>query len=353
MAVVKADGYGHGAVLTARTAIEAGAERLGVATVGEAAVLRAAEVSVPILILGPIDPSEIDEAIGANVDLTVGSRHLAEAIQGRSEAFGRMVRVHVKIDSGMHRYGSNADTAAEVVSAILASSGLRLAGICTHLATADDPAEPATERQLKLFNDVVRTLRSNLPPGIAFHASNSAASIRRLFPEGAFDRIGIALYGLRPSPKVELLPGMRPALSVVSRLARVHSAGRDEAVSYGRTYALDEDERLGLVPIGYADGYRRGLSNLAWACVGEAKCRVRGRICMDQTIVGCLPADALEGDLVGLLGPLLDGPSADELGELCGTINYEIVAGLSQRVPRYYVRSDRVVAIMTGGKLAE
>jgi alanine racemase len=146
---------------------------------------------------------------------------------------------------------------------------------------------------------------------------------------------------------------MRPALSVVSRLARVHSAGRDEAVSYGRTYALDEDERLGLVPIGYADGYRRGLSNLAWAGVGEAKCRVRGRICMDQTIVGCLPADALEGDRVGLLGPLLDGPSADELGELCGTINYEIVAGLSQRVPRYYVRSDRVVAIMTGGKLAE
>jgi alanine racemase len=353
MAVVKADGYGHGAVPVARTALAAGAERLGVATVGEAVAVRSAGIDEPIVILGPIDPSEIDMALECRAELTIGSQRLVETLQARAESLGRPGRVHVKVDTGMHRFGSDPAAAPQLVAAVKASRDLEVAGVCTHLATADDPDERATERQLELFSDVVESIRASLPRAVSIHASNSAASVRRLFPEGSFERVGIALYGLPPGPNVDLPPGMRPAMSVITRLTRVHSAARGEAVSYGRTYAPDQEERLGLLPIGYADGYRRGLSNRAWISIRGARCPVRGRVCMDQTVVGSLPDGAGEGDTVGLLGPILEGPSADELAGIAGTISYEILAGISSRIPRYYIRGGRVVAIQSGGRLEE
>lgn len=351
MAVVKAEGYGHGSVMVARTALEAGAASLGVATVAEAATLREAGIVAPVLILGPIDPSEVDRAIGLDVELTIGSYDELDAIQSRAEALGARAPVHVKVDTGMHRFGVAVPDAPGILDAVTACASIRVAGVCTHLATADDADSTTADQQLRAFTELVAANRALIPVDAAVHAGNSAVSIRRLFPTGTFDRVGIALYGLRPGREVDLLPGMWPALSVVSRLSRVHTAYPGDGVSYGHTYVASGPERLGLLPIGYADGYPRGLFNLSTVRIGDADCPVRGRICMDQTVAGDLPDSARVGDLVGVLGPIGGAPAVDELARLTGTINYEIVSGLSPRIPRFYVRNREIVASLREGRL--
>jgi alanine racemase len=352
IAVVKASGYGHGAVMAARAALAAGAAMLGVATVGEAAALRAHDVSAPILLLGPCDPSEYDRAIALGIDFTIGSSSGLEAILEATSRLDVRTRVHLKIDTGMHRFGF---VPADVVSAAMQLAGserIDLVALCSHLAAADDPNHIANVQQPAIFEHVAAQISAQIGHHVPLHIANSAGILNGISVGAAYVRTGIAMYGLRPGPGTTIPDPIRPVISVVSRIARVHRAPAGAGVSYGHVYMAESDEILGLVPIGYADGYRRTWSNRATVGVAGSRLPVRGRICMDQIILGALPRSVTEGAVVGLFGPLGGGPSVDDLADLADTINYEIVTGLPQRVPRYFVSEGRVVATLIEDRLS-
>ncbi|HYH11503.1 MAG TPA: alanine racemase, partial [Thermomicrobiales bacterium] len=287
MAVVKADGYGHGSIPVAKAALRSGADELAVATVEEGVRLRASGVRAPILVLGPIGERERRRAISHDLMLVVASTDLARKLSADVRASGRKqpLDVHVKIDSGMHRYGVEPDGAVDVARVIDGANELRLAGVMTHFACADDPDPASTREQARVFDVVVGAIRQAGIEVPTEHLANSAATMR--FPEFHRDRVrvGIALYGLQPDAGMPLPPPMRPIMTVHSRLARVVSLEAGDRVSYGGTWAAEAATRVGLVPIGYADGYRRQGSNLAWMDVSGERAPVRGRICMDQTLV--------------------------------------------------------------------
>lgn len=347
MAVVKADGYGHGAVMVAREALGAGATSLGVATVDEGVALRSNGIAGTILVLGPIEPSEIDTAIIADLELAVADMEFLGTLRRRVAALGQQLHVHVKVDTGMRRFGSVVRDAIGLCREIEGESGLRLAGVFTHFADADGLDDSFTASQAARFEEVVEQLRAErIGPGLV-HASNSAAALRWRQYDYDMVRIGIAMYGLQPAPGMQLPVGIRPAMEIRSRLARVSDLEPGETVSYGRTYEAREPERIGLVPIGYADGYRRELSNRGQMGLAGIAAPVRGRVCMDQTIVG-IPngVEAAAGDEVVAVGRGGDGaPTVADLAADLGTIGYEVVTGIARRVPRIYIKNGRVVAI--------
>jgi alanine racemase len=350
MTVVKGDGYGHGAVMVSRCALASGASMLGVATVGEAAELRQHQVTAPILLLGPCDPTEVERALALDVELMVaGSELLAAA--AAAERLGKIARVHLKIDTGMHRYGVTPRDALAVIDRIETIDSVDLVAICTHYAAADETEHPANIRQAAIFEGVAAQIAVRLGRPIAIHSANSAATLRGMATGTDIARCGLAMYGLAPSSEVPLPGDLRPVMSLISRLARVHCGEAGSGVSYGHTYIAEADERFGLIPIGYADGYRRALSNRSWVAVAGQRCPIRGNVCMDQMIAGNVPESADEGSLVGLAGPSGGGPGFDELAELAGTIPYEMVVGINRRVPRYYVADGKVVATLIEGKL--
>lgn len=351
MAVVKANAYGHGATAVAREAVAAGADQLGVATVDEGVQLRNAGLKAPILVLGPVDDSEIDLAVGRSIELPVASIEFAAAVAEAAEQIGvsSPVPLHLKIDTGMRRFGVEPEGALAVAQFVRNRPELRLRGVFTHFARADEADERPTREQSDLLDAALHQLSAaGIVPEVV-HAANSAGMLHsERFHRGAV-RIGIALYGLRPGPDMPIAPGMRPAMTIVSRLRRITNLAQGDAVSYGGTYRAAREERVGLVPIGYADGYRRAFSNTGWMNAGGAACRVRGRVSMDQTVIA-LPGEAghIEvGDPVVVAGAWPDAsvPSFDDLAEWAGTINYEIATGVSSRVPRVYVRKAAVVAV--------
>ena len=351
MAVVKADGYGHGAVMVSRCALAHGAAMLGVATVGEAADLRKHQISAPIVLLGPCDPSEVERALSLDLEVTVGNVALIDAAAAAAAALGRTARVHLKIDSGMHRYGASTREALALVDRFEQLENVDLVGLSTHFAAADEIDHPANIQQSAIFEQTIAQIRSRLGRHVGAHSANSAASLRGMAVGYDIARCGIALYGFAPGPEIDLPEGMRPAMSLVSRLARAHHADVGSGVSYGHTYRSDHPERLGLVPIGYADGYRRALSNAARVQIRGSRCPIRGLVAMDQVVAGDLSDSAEEGDLVGIAGPLGGGPGFDELASTGGTISYELISGIRRRVPRYYVANERVVATLIEGQL--
>jgi alanine racemase len=356
MAVVKANAYGHGAAMVARAAVAAGARWLAVATVDEGAQLRDAGLTAPVLVLAPSDPAEAPAALAADLTLAVGALDTAAALARVAAAGGREAAVHVEVDTGMHRFGVPAEAAVETVARIARLPGLRLGGLYTHFATADEADRSFFEEQRARFAAVVRAVRER---GIAVplvHQANSAAALTAL-PAGCDDllRVGIALYGLSPSPDVPAPPELRPVLALRSRVARVMALAPGDGVSYGRTFVADRPLRAALVPFGYADGYRRALSNRAAMLLGGRRAPVLGRVCMDQTVIAVPEGlDARPGDEVTLLGAQGDERvSAEELAALAGTIPYEIATGLGARLPRRYLRGGRVVAIEDLGGLRE
>ncbi|HRA47075.1 MAG TPA: alanine racemase [Thermomicrobiales bacterium] len=351
-AVVKGDGYGHGAVMVAKTALAAGATLTAVATVGEAANLRRYGISCPILILGPTDQSELPRAIGLGCELMIGSIQQLGAIRALSEYSATRPGVHLKIDTGMHRYGCAPDEAVSLARAI-DTSGLHFAGIATHFHSADDADSSSAVAQMQLFQNLAEQIRSVISQTPDIHFSNSAGILHHFVEGAAIIRLGMGMYGMSPGPDTPAPASLNPALSVISRLARVHCAHPGDIVSYGQTFREEADERLGLVPLGYADGYFRILSNRAWMGVDGYQCPIRGRICMDQTVVGAIPESASRQSLVGVMGPLGGGPSLDELADLAGTINYEIAASISARVDRYYIRNGELVARLSEGCVEE
>jgi len=347
IAVVKANAYGHGSVFVARSALAAGASMLAVAATNEGVWLRRHGVRAPILVMGPVDDSQHLAAVENGLTLALHSIASAEHVNDIAEESGRTAHVHLKIDTGMHRYGCDPEDAAAIATAIAGMRHLWLEGVFTHFACADEADMAKTEEQAAIFDRCLAEITAAGVPVPMRHAANSAATLRSRRYDYDAIRLGTSMYGLAPSEHTILLPGMKPVLRLISKIARISDLEPGEGVSYGHTYVADKPERIALIPCGYADGYRRILSNRGWAAAGDERLPVRGRVCMDQLVVG-LAADSnlAIGDEVTLFGDGSDAaPTADELAGLIDTINYEIATSIAARVPRVYMKTGQIVAI--------
>jgi len=335
-AVVKANAYGHGAVPAARAALAGGATYLAVARVEEALELRQAGLTAPILILGFTPPGRLAGMIEQRVSLTMWSVAQLEAADAAAGELGSEARIQLKVDTGMSRLGVQPEGVLPLAETCARLPNCQLEGIFTHFARADETDPTTTRRQHERFLDVLDELdAAGIEPGLV-HAANSAAAIR--FPETWHDavRVGIAMYGLPPSRECPLPQGVRPALSWKSQLTLVKQLPAGRGVSYGHRYHTQAAERIGTVPVGYADGFRRVQGNQV--LVAGVRCPVVGRVTMDQVMVNldALP-DAEDGMQVVLLGEQGgERISAEEIGERWGTINYEVTSGIAHRVVRIY-----------------
>lgn len=336
MAVVKAEAYGHGAIQIAKTACNAGASWLGVARAGEALELRAAGIDEPIFLLGWTPPARMEALIEANVSLTFWNEaQLADISQAAEKVDGR-ANVHLKIDTGMSRVGAKPEEASSLAQEARRIPSVHLEGVFTHFAKADESDPASTDSQLRIFREIVSSWESSgLRPPLV-HCANSAAALRR--PEAWYDlvRVGIAMYGLHPSSVCRLPGVVRPALTWKSHLSQVKVLPPGRGISYGHIYTTSSEERIGTVPVGYADGFRRVEGNEI--LVGGKRVPVVGRVTMDQIMVqlDSLP-DAQPGDEVVIIGSQeAERISAEDVADRWGTINYEVTSGILKRVPRLY-----------------
>ena len=338
-AVVKADGYGHGATPCARAALAGGATWLAVATANEAAALRADGIAGPLLVMGALTEAELAVALEAEADVVAWTEDLVRAAEAASKPT-RRARMHVKLDSGMGRLGTkDLGRARAIAAAIGASERLELAGVMTHFATADDVASEFFEEQLERFRPFAQEVRQSHPECIV-HAANSAAVLRA--GDSHFDmvRCGIAVYGMDPFGEDPALRDLEPAMTLRSYVAALKDMAPGESAGYGRTWSATEQTRVAVLPIGYGDGYRRGLGNRAEVLINGRRHPVVGTVSMDNITVEVGDAEVAIGDSATLLGA--DGDervTAEELAGLLGTINYEITCGVSARVPRAHQRS--------------
>ena len=334
MAVVKADAYGHGGVAVARAALDAGASWLGVALVEEGLELRAAGIEAPVLVLSECPPGAEVVAVSAGLTLTLCSDAGVDRLASVASTVQVPIRVHVKVDTGMHRVGVWPPGAAVGFIDRAAAVGLELEGLWTHLACADSD-EVTTKRQLDMFAQVVEQVRGAGHAPRLLHAANTAGAIG--FPLARLDmvRAGIGIYGVEPAPGIDAGLGLQPALTWRSTVAFVKRLTAGTRVSYGHHYELERDSWVATVPVGYADGYPRMLSSRADVLVGGRRCRVAGSVTMDQLIVDCGELEPAEGDEVVLLGAQgAETVTAWELAGHAGTIAYEVLARIGTRVPR-------------------
>lgn len=355
MPAIKADGYGHGLQAIAREAAAAGVEMFGVANVEELLVLRDLGLSTPVLILEEIFPGELEAAIAAGGRLTVGSLSYAQEVDRVAATLSVRAVCHINVDTGIGRMGVVAEHPADVIAAIAALPAIEIEGLYSHFPSADDGDSEFSRGQIAQ----VRALHAELAArGIAIpltHISNSGGIVD--FPEelsfpSTLIRPGIIAYGVHPSDEVRRWPDLRPILRLTSRIVKINEYHAPASVGYGRSWTASAGSRIGVVPIGYADGYPRSLSNRAEVFVGGRRVPVVGRVSMDMITVDLtsLGPTVRVGDEVVLIGEGGEGSApitVDELARLHGTIPYEITCGLSLRIPRIYHRSGRVVAVQT------
>ena len=349
MAVVKADGYGLGAAQIARAALAGGASWLGVASVDEGVQLRDAAVECPILVLGPATPWEMGRAVVARLTITVHSLDVARALSAAARQCRVRAPIHLKLDSGLHRFGRNPDELVALAMSLSLLPGLRLEGLYTHFANADDPLDDFAGRQLELL---LATRHRLAEAGITFallHAASSAAVLD--MPESHLDlvRVGIMLSGHYPAPLGHRPFALLPAVTVRAAVARVFAVAAGESVGYGRTYIAPGPRTLALVPIGYADGYHRALSNRGVMLVQGRRAPVAGRVSMDQVTIDVTDSPATaEGDPVVVAGwQGTEEVGFAELAERAGTIAYELLAHLGKRLPRVYLQGGEVAELTT------
>jgi alanine racemase len=335
-AVVKADGYGHGADGCATAALDGGASRLAVATAGEAEQVGRRFQHIPLLTMGALSAEEVDTVLSAGSEVAVWREGFRSLLATRARAQGRPARVHVKHDSGMGRLG-NPDP-AEVLAlarACDADPSLELAGVWTHFATADEPDSPYFEEQLGRFGEVAAAVKAEFPTAIA-HAANSAAVFRDARSHFDMARCGVALYGLDPFQVDPAQRGLAPALSLRSYVADVKRFPAGASAGYGQRWRAPEDTWVGVLPLGYGDGVRRGLSNNAEVLVRGRRHPLVGSVSMDNIAIDLGPTTEVEpGEEAVLIGTQGEGTIlAEELASRLETINYEIPCGISARVPR-------------------
>jgi alanine racemase len=339
-AVVKANGYGHGMVECAEAALRGGADCLAVAAATEAFELRARLPDEPILLMGALTGAELDVALQAGAELSVSREgFLAELIQ-RAGELGHRPRVHVKYDTGMGRLGErDPEAVSRMLATCAADERVELAALWTHFATADEEDQTYLREQLARFAELAAAERER-HPGLRLHAANSAATLRG--PEFHFDmvRCGVAVYGMDPFGADASAHGLEPAMSLHSYVADVKGFAAGDSAGYGRSWSAPGDTLVGVVPIGYGDGVRRGLSNLLEVLVEGRRVPCVGTISMDNLTVDLGPDAATEPGaptvLLGAQGD--DAVTAEEWARLLETINYEVTCGISPRVPRAYRR---------------
>ena len=339
IAVVKANAYGHGVIPVSRALLGAGADALGVAIPEEGAELRSAGFRIPILVLGLLLPDQVATAIDHGLTVTVSSKESLEACNTTALAKKTRLRVMVKIDTGMGRIGILPSEAGTCLHQAHSLAGGEVAGLFTHFAAADESDKSFTLRQLTSLEAVIRTLscRKIDPPLIS--AANSAATL--VLPDAHFNAVrpGIILYGLPPAPDMSLPVDLLPAMSLKTRIVHIKQVPADTTVSYGFMHRTIRKTWLATLPVGYADGYSRHLSDLAPVLVRGLRRRVAGRICMDQTVIDLgSDCNAEVGDEAVLFGRQGAAEiTLTELAGLAGTINYELACGISPRVPRFYL----------------
>ncbi len=339
MAMVKAEAYGHGLVEAAGAALAGGASWLGVAKLAEALRLRDAGVSVRTLVCIGVPGEPYAEAVAKDVDLTVGAVWLLDEVVRAAERAGRQARVHLKADTGMTRGGaSGADWEALVDAALKAEAAgqVRVVGVMSHFACADEPGHPSIAAQLGAFTEMAAHAEKAGARFEVRHIANSAAALT--LPEARFDlvRPGIATYGLTPVPRLGTF-GLRPAMTLVADAALVKRVPAGRGVSYGHTYTTRAAANLAVVPVGYGDGIPRNGSNLLEVLAGGRRRTIAGRVCMDQFVIDLGDDRLAAGDEVILFGPGDRGePTAQEWADALGTISYEIVTRIGSRVPRAY-----------------
>ncbi|WP_051620464.1 alanine racemase [Paenibacillus sp. UNC451MF] len=348
MAVVKADGYGHGAVETAKAAIEAGADYLGVAIVDEAIQLRRAGIDSPILVLGYTPPRAVEMAILQRIALTVFTEEVLNHIIDCSNRLNKITIIHIKMDTGMSRLGlKDVSEAAALMLKASQSPFVLIEGIFTHFAQADHDDISYTQTQFEAFTTILSQLEREGFHIPIKHCCNSAAAQR--FPHMHMDmvRIGISLYGLLPSPGMNNAAlGLKQAFQLITSVASVKKMAAQQPIGYGGTFSSERESVIATIPIGYADGFSRALSNVGSAVVNGRRAAVAGRICMDQTMLDVTDIeDVRVGDEVILYGGTGEAYiSIDEVADLLQSINYEIVCMVGKRVPRLYLRQGRIVS---------
>ena len=346
-AVVKADGYGHGMKQSAQAALAGGATWLAVAGIGEARGLAdfAEEAKAPLLVMGPLQRDDLEEAVACGFELVVWSEEHLAAIAWLAGDMGRRGRVHVKLDSGMGRFGTrDAEQASRLAAAAAADPNVDLVGLMTHFATADKLGDGFFGEQLRRFEQWVWPLKQAHPEALV-HAANSAATLRD--PRAHFDmaRCGIAIYGMDPFGADPLARELEPALELRSYVAEVKRCAAGESTGYGRRFIAARETYLGMLPIGYGDGWRRGLSGNAEALIAGSRYPLVGTVSMDSVAVD-LGADAGARGLRGAEAVLIGSQGAERItaervaGRL-STINYEITCGLTARVKRWYHHDGR------------
>ncbi len=338
VAVVKADGYGHGAVQVAKAALEAGADRLAVATLAEALELREAGVTAPLHLLQEPPPTSARFVVEHDIIPMVVSREFGVLLSRVAVEVGVSARFHLKIDTGMNRIGVRAEDAADFASRLRDLPGLEHEGTCTHFATAEQPGDWDFERQVERFEVALAAMKTEgVSPGIV-HAANSAATI--LHPEAHYDmvRCGIAVYGLHPGRATYEKADLRPAMSVKAQVSFAKRVQMGDGVSYGLTWRAAAPTEIATLPLGYADGVHRALSNKMSVLLGGQRCQQVGRVTMDQIMVevprGMSVAVGDEAVLVGAQGG--ERISMDELAEAAGTINYELACAFGMRLDRTF-----------------
>lgn len=350
MAVIKADGYGHGAIPIGRELEKLNIDYIAVAIYQEGIMLRKEGIKTPILVLGNTPEEAYEELLKYNLAQTVYSLHMAKDLEVIAAKHGQELKVHLKIDTGMGRIGliarnRNLDQVVEEVMEVYNLEHLVMEGIFTHFSKADETDKTYTDNQIELFNNLLQGLKEkNVNPEIV-HSSNSAGLIDVGKANYNMVRAGIALYGLYPSEEVDHRVSLKPALSLLSRVVFVKEVEAGELISYGGIYKTDKKTKIATIPFGYADGYSRALSNKGRVVIHGQYAPVIGRVCMDMILVDVTHIENVEEkDEVYLIG----GEdhvyvSVEELAKGMNTINYEVICLIGKRVPRVYVKENEVV----------
>ncbi len=339
LGLVKADAYGHGAVPVARKLEALGADMLAVACLAEAIELRQAGIAIPVLCLGQTPPELAPELLAYGVTQTVGDLETGKALSAAAVKAGKTLKIHVKLDTGMGRLGFTGPTLEEEIRALCALPGLEAEGIFTHFANADGDEEYTRQQ----YDDFIITINELYhEDGLDFkiyHCAASAAVLNYPYTHHNMIRPGIALYGYVPDPSVAD-PGLKPVMTVKSRITLVRDLPAGSFISYGCTATLERDSRIAVLPIGYGDGLHRALSNRLEVRIGDRPCPVLGRICMDMCMVDVTDTPGVKaGDTAQVYGPGL----TDWAAELAGTIPYELLCQLTPRVPRLYLENGAAI----------
>ena len=333
LAVVKADAYGHGSVMLAPTLLASGADMLGVASIDEGVDLRQAKISCEILVLGAVPVWAVETAVKSDLTIAIFSKEHLSACRQAYERTGIKPKVHVKLDTGMNRIGVSVEEAVEFINEVRNADYLEFGGVFTHLANAE--IREKTQIQIDRWNKVISQIN---PEGLLLHILNTAGAMCYDVPNSNMRRAGIALYGLYPDlpddSKIKK-PDLKPVMSLKARIVNIHEAKDGEGISYGHTFIAHGSRKIAAVPLGYADGFPRGLSNKISGCLNGKEVPQGGNITMDQMMFDITGVDAQLGDVVTLLD---ETHSIDEWAKILGTINYELTCRLKVRLPRVYTR---------------